>query len=130
MSCDRDCLTMLLGVSFIGAALTSLLVACEFANQMPKGPVKIAHGCTLPSGCNGDFIHRRPVAITGEWITRPDGRQVCRVTRTIHYYEVLPARGWCDDWKEPAPQVGQTVDGWARRSNGYFQIMVEGEWRP
>ncbi len=109
-SVRRDCLTAVLGAVILTGALLTVLVA----TRLPEVP---------PPRSN-------VVAREGEWITRPDGRRVCRVTRTISRYETLPATGWCSDWQETAPQYGQTVSGWARSSAGYFQIMVNGQWRP
>ena len=110
----RDCLTPVAAALF-GALL---LVAGLVAFQIPERPWN--HPASVHS----------LIASTGEWVTRPDGRKVCRLSRNIYRYEVLPASGWCEEWREPAPQYGQTVDGWIRSYLGSHQIMIEGEWRP
>lgn len=65
----------------------------------------------------------------GEWVTRPDGRRVCRLSADLMIdHRIDPS--FCADWQEPEPKVGQPVDGWVRANQGGYQIMIEGRWRP
>lgn len=67
----------------------------------------------------------------GEWVTRPDGRRVCRLRYDLTIYNAI-STGFCEDWREPEPKFGQPVEGWMRANpagTGH-QIMIEGNWKP
>lgn len=65
----------------------------------------------------------------GEWVTRPDGRRVCRLAHDLTLYTAID-RGFCTDWQEREPVTAQPVEGWIRSKGAGHQIMIEGRWRP
>lgn len=89
----------------------------------PEAPWLIRQPPELPSDPR--------IAARGEWVTRPDGRRVCRLSSDLTLYQVVGPE-FCVDWQEPMPRVGEAVEGWVRpkKGGGGYQIMIEGRWRP
>lgn len=101
---------------FLCAGLFAALLAVMVAGSVLKTPPKIS-----PS----------VLGRSGEWVTRPDGRRVCRLSGDLMIYHRID-QSFCTDWQEPEPAIGQVVDGWVRGNpvGGSYQIMIEGRWRP
>lgn len=94
----------------------------------------VADNVPLPAPQPGGHEPARVIARAGDWITYPNGIQVCLLNQDLRAGDNIGNSAFwrrvCGLWTEAPPQPMTRIPGWIRRDSWSWQVHVTDGWVP